>query len=158
MAAVEVTISGVLYDKVARTTQPVVIIGEASLTGLGIGGGPIQPPAGGGDKPPGIWGPGDPRPQPPIANVPGVPPSIDPKPPGIWGGGNVPMPQPPISNVPGLPPTTDPPPIDPATPPVTWKPLWTPTEGWVVVGVVNPDIPHPVPSDPSAPVAGVPQN
>lgn len=118
MAAVEVTISGVLYDKTARTTQPVVLIGEASLTGLGVGGGPIippgQPPSGGGG-PPGIWGPTDPRPTPPIANVP------------------------------GLPPTTDPPPIDPNTPPVQWKTLWTPTEGWVVVGIVNPQGPHPAP-------------
>ena len=45
MAAVEVTISGVLYDKTARTMRPVVLIGEASLTGLGVGGGPIVPPA-----------------------------------------------------------------------------------------------------------------
>src|SRR5215475_11728380 len=61
MAAVEVTISGVLYDKTARTTQPVVLIGEASLTGLGVGGGPIIPPEQPG-QPPGtpvfpIWGP-----------------------------------------------------------------------------------------------------
>lgn len=77
MAAVEVTISGVLYDKVARTTQPVVIIGEASLTGLGIGGGPIYPP--GSCNPPGIWGPTDPRPTPPIPIYPGG----TPDPPGI---------------------------------------------------------------------------
>ena len=44
MAAVEVTISGVLYDKLNRTMQQVVLIGEASLTGLGVGGGPIAPP------------------------------------------------------------------------------------------------------------------
>ena len=57
MAAVELTFSGVLYDKLSRTTRPVVLIGEASLTGLGVGGGPILP----GD-PPQIWGPTDPRP------------------------------------------------------------------------------------------------
>lgn len=74
MAAVEITISGVLYDKLNRTTQPVVLIGEASLTGLGLGGGPIVPPA-----------------QPPSDPV------------HIWGGGNVPMPSPPIANVPGAP-------------------------------------------------------
>lgn len=45
MAAVEVTISGVLFDKLNRTTQQVVLIGEASLTGVGVGGGPIIPPA-----------------------------------------------------------------------------------------------------------------
>lgn len=65
MAAVEVTISGVLYDKLNRTMQQVVLIGEASLTGLGIGGGPIMPPSGGG-SPPGIWGPPGPWPTPPI--------------------------------------------------------------------------------------------
>jgi len=67
MAAVPVTISGVLFDKTARTQQPVLIIGMASLTGLGVGGGPIIP-----DKP-------------------------DEKPPlVIWGGGNEPFPTPPI--------------------------------------------------------------
>lgn len=60
MSAVEVTISGILYDRSARTQQSVVLIGEATLTGLGVGGGPIIPPVGG--SPPGIWGPTDPRP------------------------------------------------------------------------------------------------
>lgn len=68
MAAIEITISGVLYDKLSRTMRPVVLIGEASLTGLGVGGGPIEPPAGGGQPPLGIWGPPD-------------------MPPGFWGGG-----------------------------------------------------------------------
>lgn len=80
-------------------------------------------------NPPGIWGGGNvPMPNPPIANVPGVP-GYNPNPPiiwgppgpwptppiafppgwiggvppGIWGGGNVPMPNPPIANVPGVP-------------------------------------------------------
>lgn len=48
MAAVEVTISGILFDKLSRTTQNVVLIGEATLSGVGIGGGPIYPPSGGG--------------------------------------------------------------------------------------------------------------
>lgn len=93
MAAVEVTISGVLYDKLNRTTQNVVLIGEATLTGLGVGGGPIVPPG----QPPQIWGPPDPRPNPPIAFPPGwvggVPPQqpVDPpptlvKPPPPGGG------------------------------------------------------------------------
>lgn len=94
MAAVEVTISGVLYDKYSRTTRPVVLIGEASLTGLGVGGGPLP---GGDDKPPVIWGgPIDPSPGHPL---PGPPPVI-------WGP-NDPRPTPPIY----LPPNT-PPPID----------------------------------------------
>lgn len=90
MAAVEITISGVLYDKVARTTQPVVLIGEASLTGLSIGGGPM-PGGPGPGQPPGIWGPTDPRPTPPIPIYPGG----SPNPPGIWGPTD-PRPTPPI--------------------------------------------------------------
>ena len=54
MAAVPVTISGVLYDKVGRTVQNVTLIGLASLTNVQIGGGPIIPEAPTGD-PPGIW-------------------------------------------------------------------------------------------------------
>lgn len=75
MAAVEIMISGVLYDKLSRTSRPVLLAGEASLAGLGVGGGPIIP-----DQPP-SGGDGD----------------------HIWGGGNVPMPNPPIANVPGVP-------------------------------------------------------
>lgn len=70
MSAVEVTITGVLYDKLSRTTRPVTLIGEAVLTGLGVGGGPVIPPGG-----EGIWGPTDPRPG---HGLPG-------QPPGIWG-------------------------------------------------------------------------
>lgn len=81
MAAVEVTISGVLYDKHRRTMQNVVLIGEASLTGVGIGGGPLPGGGGSGDahpehpiySPPGIWGPTDPRPNNPISGIPGLP-------------------------------------------------------------------------------------
>lgn len=72
MAAVEITISGMLYDKLARTTQNVVLIGEATLTGLGVGGGPIIPPdkpPGGGGPPPGIW-PNPPEGQAPIPSHP----------------------------------------------------------------------------------------
>lgn len=56
MAAVEVTITGMLYDKINRTVQNVVLIGEASLTGVGVGGGPIIPPV----QPPGGGSPGHP--------------------------------------------------------------------------------------------------
>lgn len=48
MAAVALTVSGILYDKYGRTARPVTLVGEASLTGLGVGGGPILPPEGGG--------------------------------------------------------------------------------------------------------------
>jgi hypothetical protein len=121
MAAVGVTISGVLYDVHARTTQNVVLIGDASLTGLSVGGGPMPggPGQGGGDKPPGIWGPPSGLPTPPIANAPGVGPNPDP---------------------PGKPP-------EPVEPPVHWKAVWAgPQQGWVVVGVIDPDVSHPVPS------------
>lgn len=131
MAAVEVTISGMLYDKLARTTQNVVLVGEASLTGLGVGGGPIIPPSGGGGGGggggTGIWGPTDPRPTPPIAGIPGLP----------GGPGQQPHPE-----HPWVPPTPKPP--EPVQPPIEWKAVWHPQEGWVVVGI--PNFPHPAPS------------
>lgn len=130
MAAVEVTISGVLYDKINRTTQPVVLIGEATLTGLGVGGGPVIPPeGGGGDKPP--TSPG--HPAFPIWGGPGAGfPDKPGYPPVVGGGPIVPPDKPPV--------------IPPDQPPVQWKAVWHPTEGWIVVGVINPDIPHPTPS------------
>jgi len=104
MSAVEVTITGMLYDKVARTTQNVVLVGEASLTGLSPGHPLPQPPGGGGE---GIWGPTDPRPQPPIYFPPGG------RPPGIWGPTD-PRPEQPIY----MPkPPTEPPEVPPGTPP-----------------------------------------
>lgn len=161
MAAVEITISGVLYDKVNRTSQNVVLIGEATLTGLGVGGGPMPP--GGGT---GIWGPTDPRPTPPIylpPGYPGSPPSgAHPEHPIYWPPGTQPHPEHPIA----LPPPTVwppgpgidvpshpiviPPPVDPDKPPeippglITWKPVWTPDTGWVVIGF--PNVPHPSPA------------
>jgi len=51
MAAVEVTLDGMAYDKLARTSRPVVFIGQAFLTGVGVGGGPM--PGGGGPVDPG---------------------------------------------------------------------------------------------------------
>lgn len=136
MSAVEVTITGILFDKLARTSQNVVLIGEATLTGLGVGGGPIQPPAqppGGGGQPPGIWpGPGDP-------DFPGKPPGGGGKPPGIWGGPIDPYPGHPLPEPPGKPPS-------PVPPPVSWKAVWHPVDGWIIVGVIDPSIEHPVPS------------
>jgi len=92
MAAVEITISGVMYDKYNRTQQNVVIFGEASLTGLQVGGGPIIPPGqpGGGNRPSHpIALPGDPwwgqdlRPEHPIVTPPTEPPDVPPDtPPG----------------------------------------------------------------------------
>ena len=59
MSEVPITISGVLYDKLNRTSTPVTLEGLASKT---VGGGPIIPS----DPPLEIWGPNDPRPTPPI--------------------------------------------------------------------------------------------
>jgi hypothetical protein len=84
MADVPVTLNGVLYDLLGRTSQRVVFIGDASYTGLGVGGGPMP-----GGPPLGFWGGvAPPLPTHPIA--PGGPP------PGIWGGANEPFPTPPI--------------------------------------------------------------
>lgn len=131
MAAVEVTISGVLYDKLSRTTRPVVLIGEASLTGLGVGGGPIE---GGPGSPPGIWGGGnEPFPTPPI-HLPGG------RPPGTWGGAGEPFPTPPIV----IPPDQAPPSMKPPTPPppgspTTVVPPPAGSAGWPVQPVVVPE-------------------
>ena len=124
MAAIEITITGVLYDKTARTTRPVVIIGDASLTGLGVGGGPIVPPDSG--APPGFWGPNDPRPTPPI-NLPPWDQSGG-RPPGIWGPPG-PWPSPPI-HLPPMP--IEPPsnPTEPKPPPPDGGWGWHPTYGW----------------------------
>lgn len=100
MAVVEVTISGVLYDKYNRTGRPVTLIGDLSLTGLSVGGGPIVPPPVDPNAPhpehpimlPGMPGWGDPHPAHPIV----IPPSLqppdppqnpsEPKPPPPQGG------------------------------------------------------------------------
>lgn len=101
MAAVPVEIRATLYDLQSKSSRQVYLVGEAMLSGVGVGGGPIIPPGGGGDH---IWGGGNvPMPSPPIANVPGAPGY---QPPVIWGP-NDPRPSPPIY----LPPDT-PPPID----------------------------------------------
>lgn len=129
MAAVEVTISGVLYDKLARTTRPVVLIGEATLTGLGVGGGPMPPGSGSPGDPPGIWGgPIDPYPDhglPPPTGIwppPGRPTHpIAPggPPPGIWPG---PGPLPGIEHPIVIPPENVPPDFKPPEPPAPGSP------------------------------------
>lgn len=128
MAAVEITISGILYDKQAKTSQQVALIGEAILTDLSVGGGPIIPePPKPEEPPPGIWpGPGDP--DFPGDGKPDVPP------PSIWPDPG--DPDYPILNPPDKP-------IEPGTI-ITWTPVWTPGKGWFVIGV--PNVPHPAPS------------
>lgn len=142
MSAVEVTVSGVLFDKQNRTVQNVVLIGEATLTGLGVGGGPMPPGPGSPGQPPSIW-PSPGHPAHPIVLPPEQPPGGG-QPPSIWPNppeGIAPHPEHPIV----LPEPPDKPP-EPIAPPVSWKAVWHPTEGWIVVGVISPEIEHPVPS------------
>lgn len=133
MAAIEITISGVLYDKYNRTGRPVTIIGDASLTGLSVGGGPIMPPDQGGGPPPGIWPDPGPLPHPEHPIAPGGPP------PSVWPGpGPFPHPEHPIV----LPP--DAPPIEPPSNPPSgnWEWGWSPAHGWHPVYVTG-DKPQP---------------
>jgi hypothetical protein len=125
----------------------------------------------GGGEPPGIW-PSPGHPAHPIAPG-GPPPGIWPspghpahpiapggQPPGIWGGGNAGFPTHPIA------PGGQPPGIWGGTPPVyidigppgpqpeppedqskiEWHTGWSADKGWVTVGIVTPDAPHPTPS------------
>lgn len=117
MAAVEVTITGVLFDKLARTAQNVVLIGEASLTGVGVGGGPIIPP---GAAPPG--------------GAPGFPIFLPPGTGWLPGGPSAPGGYPPSVEHPIVIP---PPPTQPPQPPSDVKPPppeggwgWHPEYGW----------------------------
>ena len=100
MAAVPVMISGVLWDHANKSGRAVTLMGEATIVGLGVGGGPIfpdQPPPNGGQ--PGvpthpIWGPpgislppgpgyppvaGHPLPIPPVDTIPPPPEGEKPK-------------------------------------------------------------------------------
>ena len=82
MAEVPIQISGVLYDKIARTQQSVVLMGNASIIGLSVGGGPIIPP----DTTPPPGGPNvPPHPEHPIWGPPGFNPPGPGMPPGIGG-------------------------------------------------------------------------
>jgi hypothetical protein len=123
MASVPITLDGALYDLWAKTTQRVVFIGQASLTGLSVGGGPIIP-----DTPPS---------QPPGGGPPGQP--IHP----IWGPPGIELPPgpgfPPVAGhplpIPPLPPGTTPPnPGDPTTP----MPPPAGSAGWPVQPMVPP--------------------
>ena len=83
----------------------------------------------------GMWGPNDPRPTPPIY----IPPAGGQPPLGIWGPtdprpgyglpGEQPRPSHPIVLPPDLPEET------PEGGKIDWKTAWTPTTGWVVIGI-----------------------
>jgi hypothetical protein len=91
---------------------------------------PIHPGGGGGGGGEGIWGGKPPEwvdnTLPPDQPVAGWPPTI----------------MPPIFYPPDVPPT-EPPAEDEV---VEWHTGWTPDKGWVVVGIVTPEAPHPTPS------------
>jgi hypothetical protein len=88
MPSVPITIVGT-WTNADGTSVGGTLEGSASITGLGVGGGPILPP----EKPPGIWGPPD-------------------MPPGIWPppGGRPPQPPLGIWGPPDMPPGIWPPP------------------------------------------------
>lgn len=159
MAAVDVTISGILFDKLNRTQQNVVLIGEAVLTGLSVGGGPVIPPPSGGQPPgggqpphpefpialpPGSWPPGGKPPEapggyPPSAEHPIVIPPPNWQPPGNGGF----TPPPPGSTAPVGPPNQA---VNPIVVP-DYILVQYPGYGWIAVG-------KPVPPDqPSTPPA-----
>ena len=156
MAAVPIQIDGVFFP--ANKMQAPVkgsFLGHASIFGLGIGGGPIMPPDGGigeppvvgggpifppgiwptppgGGKPPGIWGPTDPRPTHPIV---------------------IPLPP----ETPNLPPAGSPPvaiegtqPVNPMTPPPAVL-IDYPGIGKVVVPQPTESVPMPPHADHSLP-------
>lgn len=135
MASVPVTIVGTLTDK--DGSQNVTIVGMAQITGLEVGGGPVQPPQiwpspgrpahpiAPGGEPPSIWpGPGDP--DFPIQ----VPPSIWPDPPE----GQAPIPGHPLPI---------PPPAGIQGPQLQVKVVWDADEGWSVVLVPTGTAPAP---------------
>jgi hypothetical protein len=122
MAGLPITINGTETDETG--TRAVTIIGVATITGLGVGGGPMpgQPP-----------------------NFPNVPPHPEHP---IGGGG-------PFPDKPGYPPVVGGGPIYPTDPPVEpptdtskieWHAAWTEQDGWITVGIIKPEGPHPTPS------------
>jgi hypothetical protein len=120
MAALSVTIQGTTTGP-DGISVPVTIAGDLTITGLGVGGGPIIPPD---VSPPDTDG----APQFPIVLPPGTPP-FNPEAPGGYppmiGGGPI---------VPDTPPDTSKPPM--------FIPIWLPGTGWIVV----PGFPVPTPS------------
>ena len=123
MAAVPVTIVGILASD-DGTSNNVTLTGMASITGLGVGGGPIQPPVG-------IWPPpgGPVFPAHPIA--PGGPPPI--------AGWTPPGYHPAHPIAPGGPPQ---PPEGTEPPDGGWEWVFIPGSGWTP-GYVPGDKPHP---------------
>jgi len=148
MGTVPITINGVVFPKGrSGTDQPVpcTIVGQAWISDLSVGGGPVYPP----DQPPSGGPPG--QPIHPIWGPPGFNPPGPGMPPGIWGGPIVPPQQPPGS--PGSPqhPIWGPPgfnPPGPGMPPGIWGGPIIPPD--LPPGVIVPTPPNP--GDPVTPV------
>jgi hypothetical protein len=165
MSIVPIIISGVFYPKgkaAGDKPMPGTLVGNAAISGLGIGGGPIVPPL-----PP--WYPGHPEhpipptvwPEPPIGARPPwwpghpehpIPPVVWPNPPEgttppvepPWWPGHPEHPIPPIIwGEPILPPEGTEPPVE-GQPPIEWRVAWSESTGWIVVGI--PTGPTPTPS------------
>jgi len=132
MASVPLTLDGALYDLWAKTTQRVVFIGQASLTGLGVGGGPILP-----DQPPPSVTPGPPHPEHPIWGPPGIdlPPG-----PGFPPVAGHPLPIPPVDTIPPPPEGEKPPPADGG-----WGYWGDPVNSWVYKPGPGQKTPKPAP-------------
>jgi hypothetical protein len=141
MAAVELSYRAVLYDLRSKASYEVMLVGDAFVTGLGVGGGPMPPGQGGGGQPP--WYPGHPEHP--------IPPTVWPQPPGGGGGqpnppwwpGHPEHPIPPVVGGGPIYPPNVPPDIQPPTPPNPGDPT-TPVPppqgqgGWPVQPIVAP--------------------
>ena len=130
MASVPVTIDGVAYDLWNRTTQRIILIGHASLTGLGVGGGPILP-----DTPPPSGPPG--TPEHPIWGPPGI--TLPPGP-GFPPVAGHPLPIPPVDTIPPPPEGEKPPPADGG-----WGYWGDPVNSWVYKPGPGQKAPKPAP-------------
>jgi len=149
VAAIPIQIDGVFFPH-AKGSQPVkgTMLGQASIYGLGIGGGPIFPPPDGGGGTP-DWPP--PHPEHPIWGPPGFNPPGPGMPPGIGGGPIIPVPP----ETPNLPPPGSPPvhlagtqPVQPVTPPAAVV-IQYPGIGRVLVPQPTQSVQIPVPPVPT---------
>jgi hypothetical protein len=120
MASINVTIVGTTTGP-DGVSVPVTLVGDLTISGLSVGGGPIIPPD--------VAPPQPGAPAFPIVLPPGTPP-FNPEAPG----GYPPM----IGGGPIVPPT---PPVDTTKPPA-FVPIWLPGAGWIMI----PAFPLPTPS------------
>ena len=126
MAAVPITIIGIQTDESGSRNVTITVM--ASLTGIGVGGGPILPV-----RPAHPIAPGGPPPHPEHPIV--IPPEIWPNPPE----GTAPHPEHPIV----IPPPDGSP---PGTPAFEVHTLWTNATGWMIYLTPAPDTEVPTPS------------